>query len=73
MSTPIDFTNRNINVKVHFGKVSKISYREGKTLNLDSGKYNYINPKNKLPVIISSKTYGKSDIKKIKEYFCNDW
>lgn len=69
----IDFTNRNINVKVHFGKVSKISYREGKTLNIDSGKYEYKNPKNKLPVIISSKTYGKSDIKKIKEYFCNDW
>ncbi|MCC0666155.1 hypothetical protein [Clostridioides sp. ZZV15-6597] len=73
VSTSIDFTNRSINVKVHFGKVSKISYREGKALNIDSGKYNYINPKNKLPVIISSKTYGKSDIKKIKEYFCNDW
>ncbi|MCC0732136.1 MULTISPECIES: hypothetical protein [unclassified Clostridioides] len=70
----IDLTNRNMNnIQGHFGKVSKIDYRNGKKLNIDSGKYTYINPKEKLPVIISSKTYGKADIDKIKKYFCNTW
>ncbi|MGC8280749.1 hypothetical protein ACP3UY_18955 [Clostridioides difficile] len=70
----IDFTNKKMdNVQFHFGKTSKIDYRNGTNLKLYNTKYEYKNPKNKLPVIISSKTYGKTDIKKIKEYFCNDW
>ena len=70
----IDFTNKKMdNVQFHFGKTNKIDYRNGTNLKLYNTKYEYKNPKNKLPVIISSKTYGKTDIKKIKEYFCNDW
>lgn len=67
----VDLTNRTPKVKFHFGKNSKIEYRNGKQLTLSSAKYEYTNPNQKLPVIISSNKYGKSDINKIKKYFCN--
>ncbi|MCA0569780.1 hypothetical protein KWK57_018055 [Clostridioides difficile] len=74
VSTPIDFTNRDMSkIQFHFSKKSKIDYREGENLQVYNTKYSYINPDKKLPPIISSKTYGKTDINKIKTYFCNDW
>jgi len=45
VSTPVDFTNRHPdNIQVHFGKVSKIQYRNGATLTPTTSVYSYNNP-----------------------------
>ncbi len=70
VTTPIDLTNKKPNVKIHFGKVSKISYRNGASLSPSTSSYTYYNPAVKMPVIIS--TDGNVNIEAIKSYFCDE-
>lgn len=75
VSTPMDFTNKNPKIKYHFGKVSKIQYKNGKNLTLhhvNDEAYKVFGFTKKIPVVITSKQLGKSDIKKIKAFFCSE-
>ena len=69
VTTPIDFANNPRQpVKVHFGKVSKLSYLNGFTLNSDHSEYQFKKPITPLPDIIKG-AGGGNNIKAIKKYF----
>lgn len=72
--TPIDFTNCDVAavsaVIFNFGKVSKLQYRNGAALTIQSG-YHYYIPEMPLPKIISTNS-GKADMYAIKAYFCSE-
>ncbi len=71
VSTPIDFSNgSNSDMAVHFGKVSKISYRSGTGLTPHTSKYACYQPSQAMPRIISSN--GSSNIAAIRSYFCRE-
>ncbi|MCC0743928.1 hypothetical protein KGF43_15505 [Clostridioides sp. ZZV14-6044] len=75
VTTPIDFTNvKNPNVKYHFGKVSKISYKNGaKLTRYSTATKGYVSKRpssGNIPIIIKSNN-RKPDMKKIKAYFCD--
>ena len=71
VTTPIDLTNKKPTVSVHFGKVSKISYRNGTSLSPSTSNYTYYNPATAMPTIIS--TNGNVNIEAIKKYFCSEY
>lgn len=75
VSNPIDFTNKNLSATAermfHFGKVSKMQYRNGAALTLQTTKYTYYMADNPIPQIISSNS-GKASIAQIKRYFCSE-
>lgn len=70
VTRPIDLTNKKPAVRSHFGKVSKISYTSGFPLTPNGGTYEYVNPAQALPKIISSN--GSSNIAAIKSYFTDE-
>ena len=70
VSTPIDFANgSNGDIVIHFGNVSKISYRS-RGLIPHNGNYYSIKPTNSMPRIISSD--GTNNIAAIRDYFCRE-
>lgn len=71
VTTPIDLTNKKPVVTVHFGKVSKIHYRNGSALSPKTRDYLYFNPEQAMPRIIS--TDGSVNIDQIKAYFCSEY
>lgn len=72
VSTPIDFSNQtNSDIALHFGKVSKISYRSGSGLSPQTSKYDCFKPANAMPRIISSGS-GNANIEAIRNYFCRE-
>lgn len=72
VTTPIDFTNKSpTNVRVHFGKVSKLSYNGGNTLTPSQSAYAFVNPPQAMPRIVS--TNGSNNIEAIKKYFCSEF
>jgi hypothetical protein len=71
VSTPIDFSNgSNSDMAVHFGKVSKISYRSGTGLTPHTSQYVCYQPSQAMPRIVSSN--GSSNIAAIRSYFCRE-
>ena len=67
VTTPIDLTNKRLsNISYSFGKVCKISYSGGRSLTPDTGAYQYVNPGQSLPKIISSQSLGAASIEAIK-------
>ena len=73
VTTPIDLTNKKpTNVQAHFGKVSKVSYNRGSSLSPSGSTYEFINPAQALPKIISSGSLGASCIEEIKSYFTDE-
>ena len=72
VTRPIDITNKQPDVVYSFGKVSKVSYTRGRTLTPDTGIYEYVNPAQALPKIISSESLGASNIEEIKSYFTDE-
>ena len=73
VTTPIDLTNKKpTNVQAHFGKVSKVSYNRGSSLSPSGSTYEFINPAQALPKIISSDSLGASSIEEIKSYFTDE-
>ena len=71
VSTPIDFSNQsNRDVVIHFGNVSKLSYRSGSGLAAHNGNYYSVIPANAMPRIVSSN--GSNNIAAIRSYFCRE-
>lgn len=72
VTTPIDLTNkRPSDIKIHFGKVCKSSYRDGLGLSARVGGYHYYNPAQSLPQIISTSS-GGANLAAIKRYFTDE-
>ncbi|MEA5022224.1 hypothetical protein DesLBE_3941 [Desulfitobacterium sp. LBE] len=72
VTTPVDFTNNTPAVDVHFGKVSKIAYTNGRSIAPTTSTYTCINIEIPLPRIISSAS-GQASIEEIKRYFCSEY
>ena len=70
-SASIDLTNKTPAIKIHFGKVSKIQYRDGSSISPTTSSYVYYNPAITMPRIISSGG-TKASIEAIKKYFCDE-
>lgn len=71
VSTSIDFSNQsNRDVVIHFGNVSKLSYRSGSGLTPHNGNYYSVIPANAMPRIVSSN--GGNNIAAIRSYFCRE-
>lgn len=72
VTTPIDITNKKPpSTLFHFGKVSKLSYNSGRNLSPQQGTYQYVNPPQAMPRIVS--TNGSNNIEAIKKYFCSEY
>lgn len=71
VTTPIDLTNQHPVIAVNFKKVSKISYAGGRALSPDTNSYDYVNPSQPLPKIIST-SGGNGNIEAIKSYFTDE-
>lgn len=72
VTTPIDLTNIAPSSSIyHFGKVSKLQYNNGTSLQAYQGGYSYKNPGQTIPQIISSN--GSTNIDAIKRYFCSEY
>lgn len=71
ITTPIDLANRSqSNIKVHFGKKSKLHYKNGASLSATSTTYSRKNPAKSLPPIISDS--GNANIDAIRSYFTDE-
>ena len=71
VTTPIDLTNKSpTNVRLHFEKVCKISYNNGRSLSPSGQGYSFTNPSQSIPRIVSSD--GKNNIAAIKSYFTDE-
>lgn len=71
VATPIDLTNKKpTNIRLHFGKVSKLSYTGNSSLRPSGQSYSFLNPAQALPKIIS--TNGSNNIAAIKSYFTDE-
>lgn len=72
VSTPIDYTNKTLPSNIfHFGKISKIHYRNNIPLSPSSENYTYKIPATAMPRIISSGS-AVTDIEIIKSYFTSE-
>jgi hypothetical protein len=72
ISTSVDYTNKKPSSNlIHFGKVSKMQYRNGTNLSVRVGGYAYQTPAMPMPQIISSGG-GITNIEVIKKYFCSE-
>lgn len=70
-SASIDLTNQSPDdIRVHFGKVCKTTYRSGAGLTPNTGIYTYIRPGQPLPYIIE--TSAGASIEAIKRYFTDE-
>ena len=72
VTTPIDFTNKIPAIQVHFGKSSKIDYRDGTSITIDVTAYKFVQPDIRIPKIVTSAS-GHSSIEEIKRYFCSEY
>ncbi len=72
VTTPIDFTNITPTVDVHFGKISKLAYTNGRSITPSTSTYSCMKVEIPLPRIISSGS-GQSSIEEIKRYFCSEY
>ena len=70
VTTPIDFSDEaNSDIKIHYGKVTKLQYIRGTGLIPKGGKYVSIKPATTMPMIIDSN--GNNNIEAIRKYFCD--
>ena len=58
----VDLTNKKPKIVYSFGKVSKVAYTQGTALSVNTGAYEYVNPAQSLPRIISSTSLGAANI-----------
>lgn len=70
VTTPLDLTNKNEDsIKGHFGKKSKLHYKNGASLVGTATTYTYTVPTKGLPTIIEDN--GNANIDAIRSYFCS--
>lgn len=73
VTRPVDLTNkRPDNIQYSFGKVCKVTYSNGTVAKPDTNVYEYKNPSQPLPRIISTKSLGAASIEAIKSYFTDE-
>lgn len=73
VTRPVDLTNkRPNNIQYSFGKVCKVTYSNGAAATPDTNVYEYKNPSQSLPRIISTKSLGAASIEAIKSYFTDE-
>ena len=72
MTRAIDITNKKPNIRYHFSKICKLSYTSGTPIGINTETYEYVNPAQALPKIISSESLGASSIEEIKSYFTDE-
>ncbi|HEX2925303.1 MAG TPA: hypothetical protein VHP38_03450 [Ruminiclostridium sp.] len=73
VTVPIDFTNtKPSGINIHFGKVCKVTYSDGRSLVLNTSVYTYNIPDKAMPKIVRTESRN-ADIKEIKEYFCSEY
>ena len=71
VAKPIDFTNKDrSDIKYDFGKVSKLEYKRGASLNLQQNNYRFTVVDIKMPTIVSDRG---NNIQAIKRYFTSEW
>ena len=70
-SASIDLTSKTPAIKIHFGKVSKIQYRDGSSISPTTSSYVDYNPAITMPRIISTGS-SKASIEALKKYFCDE-
>lgn len=72
---PIDFSNKDVSgisgKMIHFGKVSKLQYRNGAALTAQTSQYVCYRPDATMPKVISSNS-SKASIEQIRRYFCSE-
>ena len=72
-SSSIDFTNKTFNqAMIHFQKVSKIGYRSGTGMAVNTGGIVYKTPAIPLPTIMTSRS-RPANIQTIRSYFCSEY
>lgn len=71
MGTPIDYTNQSPSPAYHFGKKTKIHYRNGASLAPTTSTYTYKHPSGNMPRVITSASASAS-IEAVKRYFCSE-
>ena len=75
VSVPVDYTNVDVGALspdiCHFGKVSKVDYRNGAGLSPQVGGYVCRRPAAPIPQIISGNS-RKASIPVIRQYFCSE-
>ena len=75
VAVPVDYTNVDVGALsptiCHFGKVSKVDYRNGAGLSPQVGGYVCRKPAAPIPQIISGNT-RKASIPAIRRYFCSE-
>lgn len=72
VSGSVDFTNITPRKNpYHFGKYSKLAYRNGKVLTLEGAAFVSYKPQTAMPRIVSSGS-GASNIAAVKRYFCSE-
>lgn len=72
VSQSIDISNKStIDVKIHFGKTSKASYRAGASLSPRVNGYTSVLPALPLPRIINCNAYP-ADINRVRRYFTDE-
>ncbi|UZQ48867.1 hypothetical protein [Clostridium kluyveri] len=73
VTTPIDFSNNSQpSTLAHFGKKSKIDYKNGASLTPRINGYVYYRPSQPMPRIIGSSSY-QINIEATKRYFCSEY
>lgn len=73
ITTPIDFSNNSQPSTLgHFGKKSKIEYRNGAGLTPEIDGYECYIPSESMPRIIGSSSYA-INIEETKKYFCSEY
>lgn len=73
VTTPIDFSNKSQpSTLAHFGKKSKIQYRNGAALTPQINGYKYYKPAQAMPKIIGAGD-NSINIEATKRYFCSEY
>lgn len=73
VTIPIDFSNNSQpSIVAHFGKKSKIQYRNGAGLTPQINGYIYYRPSQPMPRIVGSSNYT-INIEETKKYFCSEY
>lgn len=72
VGTPIDYSNAAPTLAFHFGKKSKLQYKNGTSLSPTTSTYKCNKPSPALPAIIKTSSNG-ANIEAIKRYFCSEY
>jgi hypothetical protein len=72
-SKSVDYTNKPLTKNpYHFGKISKISYKNGAGLSLRSDNYSCLKPSQSMPTIIYDGDGNMTNIDAIRSYFTDE-